>query len=94
MKGSRVMNGKLDELLSFAKISELIRKNEVSEEKKRQLTMILAICAVILAAAAVAFVIFKLVSGEDEDFDDDFDDDFEDFEDDFVDEAPEIKPES
>ena len=48
------MNGKLDELLSFAKISELIRKNEVSEEKKRQLTMILAICAVILAAAAVA----------------------------------------
>ena len=47
-----------------------------------------------LGELAVAVVIFKLVSGDEDDFDDDFDDDFEDFEDDFVEEGPEIQPES
>lgn len=90
-KGCASMNGKLEEILSMAKVGELIRKNELTEEKKRNLAICLSVFAAVLAVIAIILVIYKIVTKDDYDeFDDDFDDDFyddfdeDDFEEDFV----------
>lgn len=87
---------KMEEILSLAKISEFIHRQELEEEKKKTVCLVLAIIAGIAAIAAIAYGIYKYLSREDDmddfedDFEDDFDDDFEDEDDDFVeeDEAP------
>ena len=43
------MNAKIEEILSAVKINELIRKNEMNEEKKRNLCIALAVFAAVLA---------------------------------------------
>lgn len=82
---------KMEELLSMAKISEFMHRQELEEEKKKTVCLVLSIIAGIVAIAAIAYGLYKYLSREDDvddfedDFEDDFDDDFEDdFEDDFV----------
>lgn len=80
---------KMEEILSLAKISDFIHRQELEEEKKKTVCLVFAIIAGVAAIAAVAYGIYKYMSREDDmddyedDFEDDFDDDFDD-EDDFV----------
>ena len=74
----------------MAKISHVILRKELEDEKKITVCLVSALLAGIAAIAAIAFGIYKYLSREDDvddfedDFEDDFDDDFEDEEDDFV----------
>lgn len=77
----------LEDLLSVAKVSDLMNKKEKEENK---IVWALAIVGAIVAIAGIAVAVYKYLTPDymddfDEDFDDDFDDDF--FEDDEEDEA-------
>lgn len=84
---------KMDEILSFAKISEFMHRQELEEEKRKTVCLVLAIIAGIIAVAGIAFGIYKFLSRDKdvEDYEDDFEDDFDDFEDDFDEEADFVK---
>ena len=75
------MNQKLDELLTTARINELIRKKEIEDNKKNTVVWVLAIIGAVAAVAGIAFAVVKYFSpsyldNDFDDFDDDFDDDF------------------
>lgn len=75
------MNQKLDELLTTARINELIRKKEMEDNKKNTVVWVLAIIGAIAAVAGIAFAVVKYftpsyLDNDFDDFDDDFDDDF------------------
>ena len=75
------MNQKLDELLTTARINELIRKKEIEDNKKNTVVWVLAIIGAIAAVAGIAFAVVKYftpsyLDNDFDDFDDDFDDDF------------------
>ena len=75
------MNQKLDELLTTARINELIRKKEMEDNKKNTVVWVLAIIGAVAAVAGIAFAVVKYFSpsyldNDFDDFDDDFDDDF------------------
>ncbi|MCI6858718.1 MAG: DUF4366 domain-containing protein [Eubacterium sp.] len=70
----------MDELLSVAKLSELLNKKKEDGESRKVLWA-LAIIGAIAAVAGIAALVYKYLSPDyleeiDEDFDDDFDDDF------------------
>ena len=76
-----IMNQKLDELLTTARINELIRKKEIEDNKKNTVVWVLAIIGAIAAVAGIAFAVVKYftpsyLDNDFDDFDDDFDDDF------------------
>lgn len=75
------MNQKLDELLTTARINELIRKKEMEDNKKNTVVWVLAIIGAVAAVAGIAFAVVKYftpsyLDNDFDDFDDDFDDDF------------------
>ena len=75
------MNQKLDELLTTARINELIRKKEIEDNKKNTVVWVLAIIGAVAAVAGIAFAVVKYftpsyLDNDFDDFDDDFDDDF------------------
>ena len=53
------MNQKLDELLTTARINELIRKKEMEDNKKNTVVWVLAIIGAIAAVAGIAFAVVK-----------------------------------
>lgn len=72
----------LEDLLSVAKVSDLVNKKEKEGNK---IVWALAIVGAVVAVAGIAVAVYKYLTPDymedfDEDFDDDFDDDF--FEDD------------
>ena len=50
---------KMEELLSLAKISEFMHRQELEEEKKKTVCLVLAIIAGIAAIAGIAFGLYK-----------------------------------
>ena len=80
---------KLEDLVSAAKLNELLHKKE---EEKRKNTVLwgLAIIGAVAAVAAIAYGVYRFFTPDyledfEDDFDDDFDDDFfEDEDDDFA----------
>lgn len=89
-----MVNQKLDELLTTARLNELIRKKEIEDNKKNTVIWVLAIIGAVAAVAGIAFAVVKYLSPSY--LDDDFDDFDDDFDDDFYsdDEVVEINPES
>ena len=76
------MSSKLEELLSAAKLDDIIRSlkkpEPVEEKKKNPLRWVLAIIGAVAAVAAIAYAVYRFVTPDYlDDFDDDFDDDFE-----------------
>lgn len=74
-------NLKLDDLITNARLNELIRKKEKEDEKKNTVIWILAVIGAVAAIAGIAFAVVKYLSpsyldDDFDDFDDDFDDDF------------------
>lgn len=78
---------KIDELLNNAKLSELLHKNKVEEERKGRLVWVLAIIGAVASIALIAYGVTRYFAPKYlEDFDGDFDYDEldEDFDDDVV----------
>lgn len=70
----------IDELLSAAKLSELLSKKE-QEDKSNKLVWGLAIIGAVAAVVGIAYAVYRYLTPDylddfDEEFDDDFDDDF------------------
>lgn len=69
---------KVEEMLSTAKLSGLLKREE-DEKKKNTLVWVLAVVGAVAAVALIAFAVYKFFTPDYlEDFEDDFDDDFED----------------
>ncbi len=81
------MSGKFEDMISSARLSQILRKNN-EEERKNTLLWILAIIGVVASVAAIAYAVYRHVTPRylddfDGDFDyDEFDDDFDDDDDD------------
>ena len=75
------MNNKLEEMLTSARLNELLHKKEIEEKQKSNIVTILAIIGIITAVAAIAYGVYKyfILDEFDDEFDDDFDDDFVEF---------------
>jgi flagellar basal body-associated protein FliL len=70
---------KMEEILSTAKLNELIKKNNTEDKKKNALVWIMAIIGVVVAIAAIVYAIYRFLTPDYlEDFEDDFDDEFDD----------------
>ena len=82
-----IMCGKIDDLVNNAKISQLISKNKVEEERKSCILWVLAIIGAVASVAAIAYAVYRHMTPRYlDDFDgyfdyDEFDDDFDDDED-------------
>ena len=80
---------KIDELLNNARISELIHRNKVEEQRRSGVMLFLAIIGAVASVAAIAYGVYRYFGPSylntfDGDFDyDELDDDF-DFDDDDV----------
>lgn len=79
LKGGYRMNKSKVEDLAVS-ISDLLKKEQVKEEKKcHPVVCILAIVGGIVAVAAIAYAVYRYFTPDYlEDFEDDFDDDFDD----------------
>ena len=78
---------KLDEMIEWVKMSELLQK----KEKKNVLLWILAVIGAVVVIAGIAYAVYRYMTPDYlEDFDDDFDDEFDDEE---LDEATETAEE-
>ena len=84
-KGDLTMDRKLEELLSTAKLNELLHRKQAEEKKESNpLVWALAIIGAVAAVAAIAYAVYYFfVPDYLEDFEDDFEDEYED---DFIDE--------
>ncbi len=72
---------------NLAKLNELLRKQDKTEENKCNVTCILAVVGAVVVLALAAYGLYKYLKP---DYMDDFDDDFEDeFDDDFFEEDDE-----
>lgn len=85
----RVIMGKLEELLSAARLNEVLQKQEEDKQCKNTILWILAIIGAVAAVAGIAYAVYKFFTPDyledfEDDFDDDFDDDFFDDEEDEV----------
>ena len=70
----------IDDLLNNAKLSELIHKNKVEEERKSRIIWVLAVIGAVAAVAGIAYAVYRFFTPDYlEDFEDDFDDDFDDY---------------
>ena len=72
---------KMEEMLSAAKLNELIKKDSAEDKKKTALLWVMAIIGVVVAIAAIAYAIYRFVKPDymeeiEDDFDEEFDDDF------------------
>ena len=66
---------KLDEMIEYVKMSELLQK----KEKKNVLIWILAVVGAVVVIAGIAYAVYRYMTPDYlEDFDDDFDDEFDD----------------
>lgn len=73
---------RIDDLLNNAKLSELIHKNKVEEERKSRVIWVLAVIGAIASVAAIAYVVYRYVGSRYlNDFDGDFD--YDELDDDF-----------
>ncbi len=89
------MYDKIDDMISNAKLSQLLHKKSAEEERKTNLLWILAIIGVVASVAAIAYAVYRhLTPRYLDDFDGDFDyDEFDDdFDDDDEDVAVYVKP--
>ena len=77
------MSGKIEEIMSNAKITELLNKKKAEDENKNFVLWILAIIDSVAAVAAIAFAVYRYMNPKYADFDGDFD--YDEFEDDFED---------
>lgn len=77
---------RIEDLISVAKIGELLKKEEPVEKVGKKILWALAIIGVIAAVAGIAYAVYKYLTpdylDDFDDFDDDFDDDFFDEEED------------
>ncbi len=77
---------RIEDLISVAKLSELMKKDDHNEKTGNKILWVLAIIGAIAAVAGIAFAVYKYLTpdylDDFDDFDDDFDDDF--FDDDDV----------
>lgn len=71
---------KLEELVSVAKLSDLLGKKEEPQEKKCNVAVcVLAVIGAIAAVAAIAYAVYRYFTPSYlEDFEEDFEDEFED----------------
>ena len=82
------MCGKFDDLVNNAKISQILNKNKVDEERKNCIIWVLALTGPLGSVAAIAYAVYRHMTPRylddfDGDFDyDEFDDDFDDDDDD------------
>ena len=68
---------KMEELMNAVKLNELLHKKEKEDEKDNKVLCGLAIVGAVVAVAAIAYGIYKLLTPKyEDDFEDDFDDDF------------------
>lgn len=82
---------KMEELLSMAKLNELLGKKDAEKEKHTAL-LVLAVIGAVAAIAAIAYGVYRFFTPDYlEDFEDDFEDDFDDdfFEDEDVEDIDE-----
>ncbi len=77
------MSGRIDELISNAKITELLNKKKAEEENKTCLLWVLAIIGAVATVAAIAFAVYRYFNPKFAHFDEEFD--YDEFEDDFED---------
>ena len=77
------MSGKFDELISTAKITDLLNKKRAEEENKNCVLWVLAIIGAVATVALIAFAVYRYMNPKYSDFDGDFD--YDEFEDDFED---------
>lgn len=83
------MDKKLEELLSTAKLNELLHKRQPEEKKSNPIVWVLAIVGAVAAVAAIAYAVYYFfVPDRLDDFDDDF---YDDYDDDFFDDADETE---
>lgn len=81
---------KFEDLVSAAKLNEILHKKDEEEKAKNKVLWALAIIGAIAAVAAIAYGVYRFFTPDyledfEDDFDDDFDDDFfEDGDDDFA----------
>ncbi len=69
----------IDDLISVAKIQELMKREDPQEKTTRRALWIFATIGVITAVAAIAVCVYKYLTPDYlDDFEDDFDDDFDD----------------
>lgn len=78
-----IMAKKWDEIISNAKINELLNKKKAEEENKSCVLWILAIIGAVATVAAIAYAVYRYMNPKYADFDGDFD--YDEFEDDFDD---------
>lgn len=77
---------KVEDLLSFAKLNDIMRKKEKEEIAEKESNTVLRILAVVGAVAAVAAIAYAVYRFFTPDYVDELEDDFEDdLEDDFFD---------
>lgn len=71
---------KIEELVSAAKLSELLGKKEEPQKKKCNVVLcVLAVIGAVAAVAAIAYAVYRYFTPDYlEDFEDDFEDEFED----------------
>lgn len=82
------MSGKFEDVISSAKLSQILRKDR-EEERKNTLLWILAIIGVIASVAAIAYAVYRHVTPRYlDDFDGDFD--YDEFDDDFDDDDEDV----
>ena len=83
------MCGKIDDLVSNAKNSQLINKNKADEDRKNCVLWVLAIIGAIASVAAIAYAVYRHVTPRYlDDFDGDFD--YDEFDDDFDDDDEDV----
>ncbi len=71
---------RIEDLISVAKLSELMKKDNHTEKTGNKILWVLAIIGAVAAVAGIAFAVYKYLTpdylDDFDDFDDDFDDDF------------------
>lgn len=83
------MCGKFDDIVNNAKISQLLNKNKVEEERKSCIIWVLAIIGAIASVAAIAYAVYRHMTPRYlDDFDGDFD--YDEFDDDFDDDDEDV----
>lgn len=84
----------LEDLLSAAKIQEIMKKEDPQQKATRRIIWVFAIIGVITAVAGIAYAVYRYFTPDYLDDFDDFDDDFDDdFFDDEEEEIPIVKTE-
>jgi hypothetical protein len=73
---------KFEELMNVAKLNDFLKKKEEEDSKKNTLMWVFALVGAVVCVAGIAYLVYKFINNNQDDYDD-FEDDFED---DFFDE--------